>query len=98
MDCKVLWTSPALKDLTGVLQFIAEDNPDAAERIGQRILGRTDLLQSQPELGSFVGRRPRGEARRLVVGSYIVYYRFRRPDQLVEITHVWHGARRPPLI
>ena len=98
MDCRVLWTERALQDLNGVLASIAEGDPLAAERLGTRMLNQVRMLELQPEMGKFVKPHPRGEYRRLVQGNYLIYYKHLPDNQRVEIAHIWHGARRPPLI
>jgi toxin ParE1/3/4 len=90
---RVEWLSLALADLDAVAEYIAEDNPLAAERIVDDIFAATDRLASFPAMG-----RP-GRVlgtRELVVSKtpYIVPYRVR--SQVVEIIRVLHGACKWP--
>jgi plasmid stabilization system protein ParE len=86
-------TTPALRDLEALGDYIALDNPSAAERTVARIMGRADELAAQPHAG-----RPGRVAgtRELVIADtpFIVPYRVQGDE--VEILAVMHGARRWP--
>ncbi len=81
---------------------IAQDSPDAAEEVYDKIYASTALLLRQPSL-----RRPGRAAgtRELIVtaggwrGGYIVPYRVRvgrNGDERVELLAIIHGARARP--
>jgi len=84
-------TAQAEEDLIGIWVYIAQDNPDAArEQLREiedqlRLLARSPLLGvEQPKLSDAV--------RRLVVGSYLIFY---QPlEDGVEVARIFHGARR----
>ena len=85
----------ARSDLDEIWSYIAQDNPDAADKLVQAIISRFPKLASMPELG-----RPREELssglRSFPVGRYIIFYR--KSKSGVEIVRVLHGARDfPPL-
>lgn len=42
------WLAPALSDLERIGDYIARDNPDAAERVAGRIVGAVERLAEQP--------------------------------------------------
>ncbi len=90
---RIHWTRPAPADLEAIGDFIARDNPVAAERIVVSLVASVDALRDHPNLGR-PGRLP--ETRELVVGGtpYVVPYRVLGGD--VEILAVVHGARRWP--
>lgn len=80
----------AVRDVDEVWDWIAADDLAAADRMVARIAGATQRLADCPEGGT-----PRPEiapdARGVVVGSYLILYRF-GPDS-VDILRVVHGAR-----
>jgi toxin ParE1/3/4 len=87
---RVFWTSPALRDLEAIGDFIARDNPFAAAKIVTRIADTADLLAQYPE----IGRRGRIKGTREFVvrdSPFIVAYRVK--DDRVEVLAVFHGAR-----
>ncbi len=90
---KVVWTRPAARDLEEIGDYIARDNPPAADRVVKRIRTRAQQLAAHPLLGR-PGRVV--ETRELVVSStpFIVVYR--AAEERVEILAVFHAARRWP--
>jgi len=82
-------------DLDDIWCYIAQDDPEAADKFMRALVSRFLLLASMPEMG-----RKREELaaglRSFPVGNYVIFY---RPiEQGVEITRVLHGARDlPPL-
>ena len=90
---KVVWTRPALADLTAVGEHVARDNPAAAERLLARIGARVRDLRERPHRGR-IGRVP--GTRELVVDgtAYIVAYQI-EGDRLA-ILAVFHAARAWP--
>jgi toxin ParE1/3/4 len=85
----------ATADLDEIWLYIAQDNPDAADKYIRAIVSRFPTLASMPLMG-----RERAELsprlRSLPVGRRVIFY---RPlDNGVEIARVLDGARDlPPL-
>jgi len=89
----VIWLQRARQHLEEIVEYIADDNPDAAVSVRQRIEAATLSLSTFPEMG----RQGRIDGTRELVVSglpYIVPYRVRKGR--VEILAVIHGARRWP--
>ena len=80
----------AVRDVDEIWEWIAAEDMAAADRLAARIAGATQRLADFPESGT---PRPElaGDARSVVVGSYLVLYRV-GPDS-VDILRVVHGAR-----
>jgi toxin ParE1/3/4 len=87
------WTRPALADLEAIGDFIARDNPGAADRIVRRVVEAVERLPDHPHLGRS-GRI--GGTRELVIAEtpYVVPYRVVHDE--IQILAVIHGARRWP--
>ncbi len=98
MDFKIVWTLRSREDLRDIASFIARDNPPAARKLGELIFARVDTLEKFPELGRIVPERGQPHIREIVVRPYRIVYRLRKPEKLVEILRVWHGARGEPEI
>ena len=78
------------RDLDDIYDWIAADDPVAAERHVRRIVAAAKRLAAFSESGR--ARPEIGEgARSLVVGRYLVLYRIER--ERVEIVRIVHGAR-----
>lgn len=85
----------ARSDLEAIWLFIAQDNPEAADRFIQVIVSRFPMLASMPKAG-----RQREELsarlRSFPVGNYVIFYR--PMENGIAIVRVLHGARDfPPL-
>lgn len=94
MAYKILFTEDALVDLEIILGYIRTDNPSAAERFGTSLLNYVELLETFPRIGVPVPRRP--GVRKILHSPVRIYYRLHEGRSLIEILHLWHGARKDP--
>jgi len=99
MAFQIVWTEAAISDLKEAVQFIAQDNPEAAEAVGNEVIRCVELLQEFPYLGPTYPRRARTNIREIVARKrYRVFYRVQDEGQAVEVLRVWHSSRdEPPL-
>ena len=89
----VRWSPAAADDLQQIVNYLRQENPAAAERIGHSIFEAAGSLNNFPERG----REGRVEGtRELVLTSlpFIIVYRV--AIDVVEIIDVIHGAQRWP--
>lgn len=87
------WARNALGDLKDAGAFIAEENPQAARVMAQRVREAVEYLLAHPALGR--AGRVRGTRELVVSGTpFIVVYRTRF-DQ-IEILRMLHHARMWP--
>lgn len=84
---KLVFSARALDDLVRLREFIAQKNPQAAERVARVLLTALQRLVDHPHLGQPVEEFP--ACRDLVAGAYVVRYRF--TVERVEIIRIWHG-------
>jgi toxin ParE1/3/4 len=90
---RIRWSDRARDDLYAILAYIAEDNPDAASRLHDRLEAAIERLKDHPEMGR--PGRVAGTRELVVKGTrYIVPYRVR--GQYVEVITVMHSAREWP--
>jgi toxin ParE1/3/4 len=90
---KVVWTVPAVRDLETIGDYIARENPTAAERVIRRIRARTRTLASH----AYLGRPGRvANTRELVVTSTPFIVAYRVMGDRVEVLAVFHSARMWP--
>jgi toxin ParE1/3/4 len=84
-------TAQAEEDLLEIWLYIAQENPEAADRLLDQFENKFSLLAQQPHLGP---ARPEiaPDLRYFPVGSYLILYR--EASGAVEIVRVVHGARR----
>lgn len=91
MPVEIVWSPLALSRLKQIRTYVAEDKPEAAERLATRIVAVVEALRTHPHLGR-TGAEP--GIRELVIGStpYIVLYRVQ--GERVTVSTIWHGAQR----
>lgn len=90
MPLEIVWSPLARARLKEIRTYIAQDKPDAAERLSARIVAVVEVLRNFPLLGR-AGSEP--GLRELVVGGtpYIVLYRVSK--KRITISTIWHGAQ-----
>ena len=96
MDFKIIWSDVAIADLQDICAYVAQHDPQAADRIGRGILDHVRVLASFPFIGPTYPRGARGTLREIVFRSYRIFYDVSEGSLSVEILHVWHGARDEP--
>ncbi len=94
MGCKVLITDSALNDLREIVGFVTQDDPRAAERLGEKLISQAMSLANLPERHAFHDAR-RG-IRKMPLAPYLIFYTCDKTVGVVNILHFWHGARRSP--
>jgi toxin ParE1/3/4 len=90
---RILWTIGASNNLTHVHDYIAQDNPDAANDVVLKIINSVGLLADNPAMGR-IGRL--FDTRELIIADtpFIVPYRVK--DESIEILRVLHSSMRWP--
>jgi addiction module RelE/StbE family toxin len=93
MTRAIRWTLRALRRLDQAAAYIAEDDPQAAERVVARLISGVELLSDQPAMGR--AGRIKG-TRELVFADvpYIIPYRI--TPTAIEILTVMHSSQNWP--
>jgi len=93
----VSWSSSARNDYFAIIRYIADRNPDAAERVADKIEEAVDSLS---DFGTGRAGRVQGTYEKVLASlPYIIAYEIiRQPegDEMISILHVVHGARDWP--
>jgi len=89
---RLVWKKQARVDLLKIVQHIAQDNPDAAEKLADEIEAKADKLREYPKLFR-VGRK-RGTRELVAHPHYLVIYRIQ--GETIEILRVKHTAQQWP--
>jgi len=90
---QIRWTHKALTNLDDAIEYIATDNPTAANKVAQNIWDSVQLLKTQPGLGR-PGRVV--NTRELIVSGlpYIVPYI--EKDGIIVILRIMHTSIKWP--
>lgn len=87
------WHPAARADLLAIVDYISDDNIEAAQRLMDEIEMRAAALTERPKLYS--AGRVAGTREMVVRATYVVVYT--EDEQAVTILRVLHGARQWPL-
>ena len=85
---KALWSKDALADLRRVIEFLEEENPQAALYILEAVESGTQRLLEHPRIGEQVEEFLPREVRRLMVASYELHYEV--GNARITILRLWH--------
>ena len=96
MAFKLIWSDAALADLHEICIYIAQNDAQAARRMGRGILDHVRILANFTFIGPPYPRGAQGPLREIVFRNYRIFYDVSEESGSVEILHVWHGARAEP--
>lgn len=85
------WTDRAKRDLAEIGDYIARDNPVAAERWVAALLKLADRAAAMPLAGRRVPEVGRDDVREVLLRSYRLVYRVL--DQAIDVLTVFEGHR-----
>ena len=86
------WKATAIADLLAIVDYISDDNPDAAQALKDEIEAKTSRIPDNPQIYR-VGRID-GTREMVVRPNYIVIYA--EDDIAVTILRVLHAAQQWP--
>ncbi len=92
---RVIFAPRAIQDLEDAVTFIAANDAQAAERLGNALIDQAKILTTFPELGRRVPEFQDG-SREIVFRSYRIIYRVDRGRKMIEIARFWHVTRGTP--
>jgi len=89
---KVYWTEPAVEHLQAIHAYIAQNSPQYAERLVDRITRRSQQIADFPLSGRVVPEVGIEQIREVIEGSYrIIYY---LKSEQIDVLAVIHGSRK----
>ncbi len=90
MSFAVRWTARALERMASILDYIADDNPDAALAMIDRISDRVAGLGASPLMGSRYQRSRIGGLRQIIERPYRIVYLVDDMRQVLHVVAVQH--------
>lgn len=90
----VHWTETAIKNLTGIYQYIAQNSLLYAQRVADKIIRRSEQIAAFPQSGRQVPEYDTPDVREIVEKPYRIIYRI-KADQ-IDVLAVIHGAQQLP--
>ena len=86
------WKPKAREDLLSIVDYIAQDNPDAADRLADEIEAKTARLPTHPKL--YKPGRMKGTREMVVRPNYLVVYAIETDS--ISVLRVLHAAQQWP--
>ncbi|HGY1168030.1 TPA: type II toxin-antitoxin system RelE/ParE family toxin [Citrobacter braakii] len=90
---EIKWLRKAIANLEAEFQYIAEEDPQAAERFVNEVWRLTQMLKEQLAMGR-EGRVP--ETRELILHNYPYIIPYRVRNNTIQILRMFHTHRRIP--
>jgi len=87
---KVYWTDTAEGHLDAIYDYIAQDSPEYATRVVDRLTRRSQQIAEFPLSGRRVPEYDIDQIREIIEGSYRIIY-YIKPDQ-IDVLAVIHGS------
>jgi toxin ParE1/3/4 len=88
----VEWRSTARADLLAIIDYISDDNPDAAQALKDEIESKVSMLRTHPM--AFRQGRVAGTREWVVRSNYVVVYLV--DAQTITILQILHAAQQWP--
>jgi plasmid stabilization system protein ParE len=89
---KVIYTDEALRDLDQILEFIELHYPAISVAFEERLRAIEQRIGSWPKSAQEVAQRPGVRVVPFIRYPYRLFYRI--ADDVVEVLHIHHGARK----
>lgn len=88
---EIRWTREAVYWFKEIHQYIAADNPVAAQKVARSIYEKVQILRRLPEIGHRYERYPDLNVRILLYGHYRIAYLIKENGS-IDILGIFHGA------
>lgn len=88
---EIRWTEEAYLWLKDIYDYIASDNPKAAQKVVSAIYEKAQIIGKFPKIGQKYREEKDGEIRILLYGHYRIAYLIKN-NLDVDILGVFHGA------
>ena len=85
----VIWPAHALDQIAEIIAYIRQDNPVAAEKVGEQLFALGESLAAFPNRG-----RPAAHGTREMTNVWPYVLRYHVENDVVTILWIRHGARR----
>lgn len=96
MAYTLTWSPTARLDFRDLVGYIAEFDPDAADKFGQSIFKAVERLPHFPESGRIVPEFNDPVIREIIQRPCRIVYRLKHEEQIAQIVRIWHAARGIP--
>jgi toxin ParE1/3/4 len=92
---RIIWSPLAVDRVAEIAEYIAMDNPDAAENWVNAVFRKMKELQDFPESGRIVPETDNKSIREMIYGNYRIIYRVE--EKTISVLTVHHGKQVLPV-
>jgi len=89
---QVIWTEPALDDLTEIAEYIALDKPSAAKLLVHKVFSKVRRLENFPKSGRKPPELSKTRYREIIIPPCRIFYRIE--EEQVFILYVMRSERK----
>jgi toxin ParE1/3/4 len=93
MDYQVIISPKAIGDLEAIVRYVALSNPEAAVKLGQRLLDKAKELSLFPFKGQKVPEFDNPNIRQVILKPYRIVYRIEEDKRQIGIARFWHSSQ-----
>ena len=90
---KILFTSRAKSDISEIVDFISQDNPQAARKWAESIFDSIMSLEEFPFIGRIVPEYSEESIREIIQGQYRIVYKVNQSEEEIYIVAIHHSKR-----
>ncbi|MCF6225385.1 MAG: type II toxin-antitoxin system RelE/ParE family toxin [Xanthomonadales bacterium] len=89
---QIIWTEPALQDLTDIAEYIALDKISAANKLVQKVFSSTERLKQFPKTGRKPPELDNSRYLEIIVNPCRIFYRIEK--EKIYILYVMRSERK----
>jgi plasmid stabilization system protein ParE len=93
---KVILSVRSIRDLQQICEYIADDDPLAARKLGNGILDDIQDLERFPRRGRPYDSSGKEITYHALMRNYRIFYQINEAQKCIEVLHIRHGARQEP--
>ncbi|MDR0999620.1 MAG: type II toxin-antitoxin system RelE/ParE family toxin [Clostridiales bacterium] len=91
MEYTIQYLPQAVRNIQEIKNYISQDNPTAAKNLTDLMKARIEALRTMPKKHEEYPDNP--AFRKVVVGSYLIFYKVNDEEKTVKIRRVIHGKQ-----
>ena len=91
---RIIWSPLAVDRVSEIAEYIAQDNPTAADNRANTVFSKVEKLKSFPESGRIVPETNNQKIRELIYSNYRIIYRIEEKQN--SVLTVRHGRQILP--
>ncbi len=96
MVYQVILSNRSIDDLKGICEYIAAENPEAAQKLGHDLLKQVQALNELPRRGQIYDSSCSITIYEIPMRGYRAFYQINESSKQIEVLHIRHGARSEP--